>query len=399
MSRSSFSRRQFLTTSTGASLAFLSGCSLQNEPVLNVRPLVGAVPAQILGRFQSQLRQSTQPATLQFLPETNPSQLFKLLQEWRQANVKADSSPASFLDRLPLLGKSGRSRVADLVSLSDYWLQKAIQQSLIQPFEVSALPGWENLDPRWRSVVTRDPQGFPVATGPVWGIPYRWGTMVIAYRKDLFKQRGLQPPTDWSDLWQPGLKHRFSLPDQAREVIGLTLKKLGKSYNTTDLSGVPQLEAELQALHQQVKLYSSTAYLQPLMLGNTWAAVGWSSDILPILQRNQQLAAVIPQSGASLWADMWVRPSAVEQELSKLAIAWLQFGWQPAIASFWSNVSQTALPVLTNLPAKDLPESLQNNRLLLPESKLFDKNEFLLPLPEAAIAQYRELWLTLRKDS
>jgi len=245
MSRSSFSRRQFLTTSTGASLAFLSGCSLQNEPVLNVRPLVGAVPAQILGRFQSQLRQSTQPATLQFLPETNPSQLFKLLQEWRQANVKADSSPASFLDRLPLLGKSGRSRVADLVSLSDYWLQKAIQQSLIQPFEVSALPGWENLDPRWRSVVTRDPQGFPVATGPVWGIPYRWGTMVIAYRKDLFKQRGLQPPTDWSDLWQPGLKHRFSLPDQAREVIGLTLKKLGKSYNTTDLSGVPQLEAEL----------------------------------------------------------------------------------------------------------------------------------------------------------
>jgi len=29
--------------------------------------------------------------------------------------------------------------------------------------------------------------------------------------------------------------------------------------------------------------------------------------MLPVMQRYQQIAAIIPQSGTALWADLWVR--------------------------------------------------------------------------------------------
>lgn len=36
-------------------------------------------------------------------------------------------------------------------------------------------------------------------------------------------------------------------------------------------------------------------------------AVGWSSDIVPAAKRLTDVAVIVPKSGASLWADLWVR--------------------------------------------------------------------------------------------
>lgn len=37
-----------------------------------------------------------------------------------------------------------------------------------------------------------------------------------------------------------------------------------------------------------------------------WVAVGWSSDIIPVAKRMSNVAVIVPKSGASLWADLWV---------------------------------------------------------------------------------------------
>lgn len=39
-------------------------------------------------------------------------------------------------------------------------------------------------------------------------------------------------------------------------------------------------------------------------------AVGWSSDILPAAKRMSNVTVVVPKSGASLWADLWVWESS-----------------------------------------------------------------------------------------
>jgi putative spermidine/putrescine transport system substrate-binding protein len=251
----------------------------------------------------------------------------------------------------------------------------------------------------------------------VWGVPYRWGSTVIAYRTDKFKALGWTP-TDWSDLWRSELRDRISLPDSAREVIGLTLKKLGKSYNTQQLDKVPNLKKELASLHRQVKLYSSDAYLQPLILGDTWLAVGSSGDLLPLLQTQKDIALVIPVSGTALWTDLWVQPASGKPvplkknwmdfwrnfdfwkpvPLDKKWIdLWMDFCLQPQIAPQLSLLNKASSPIIFGMKPEDLPFAIRTNSVLLPDAKILAASDFLQPFGDAGVAQYRSLWQEIRQ--
>lgn len=221
---------------------------------------------------------------------------------------------------------------------------------------------------------------------------------MIAYQPEKFKSLGWIPK-DWSDLWRPELKGHLSLPDSPRTVIGLALKKLGQSAHLQDLATVPSLTSELQALHQQVKFYSSDAYLQPLSLGDTWATVGWSNEILPTIERDRTLAALIPATGTLLTADLWVHPVTAQPNpaRSALLLKWINFCWQPKIATQISLLSSAASPVFKGGQRLEIPPSLQQKPLLLPPAAVLQRSEFLLPLTTASSEQYLRQWLTMRQ--
>jgi len=393
------SRRSFLAGAAALTTGtLLGGCASQNQSALRIRLLNGSMPPQMLNQFRTVLKQANNQAILDFASESQLQTLFSLLQTWKQQGLQPQPASSGLPSWIPLVGNRKPPVIADLVTVDNYWLEAAIQQGIIQPFDDRSPKEWAKLaqDPKWQALVTRNDQGQPDPKGKVWGMPYRWGTTAIAYRQDLFREKGLKPPTDWSDLWRSELRGSFSLPDQAREVIGLVLKKLGKSYNTTDLSSVPTLRDELDALHQQVKLYSSEAYLQPLLLGDTWLAVGWSNDLLPLLQRNPGIAVVVPKAGTALWADLWVRPAGSASVISALTQQWLDFCWRSDVASQLSLLSQATAPAVLTLDRATLPSDLRENPVLLPDTAVLAASEFLQPLPANTIEQYRTIWETLR---
>lgn len=384
-----YSRRSFLTLAAGTTLsAALAGCGSQARSPLRVRVLNDALPPQIIGQVQRAFKQSATNGALEIEREPQLQALFALLQTWKQQGTKPGETTGWSLP-----GISGTAPLADWVSLGDYWLEKAIQQRLIQPIDPAAFKNWTQLPQtaQWQALVKRNEQGQIDPQGKVWGAPYRYGTTVIAYRRDLLHDRGIQPPTDWADLWRSELRGQISLPDQAREVIGLTLKKLGKSYNLPDLTAVPNLAAELRALRPQVKLYSSTAYLQPLLLGDTSVAVGWSTDVLPLLQRAEQIEIVVPKSGTALWAELWVRPAAATSAGPGVS-DWVNFYWQQQIATQLSLLSHATSPIVLTIDPNQLPLDLRQNPVLFPDAAILAKSEFLQPLSKATVEQYRTHW-------
>ncbi|MEG4054057.1 MULTISPECIES: extracellular solute-binding protein [unclassified Microcoleus] len=363
-------RRSLLLGAATLTLSQLAaGCD--SKPILKIRSLKNGIPAQLVSKFSRDVQPSP---LLQVTQEGQLKELFALLQEWKQVPQSKNQ--------------------ANLVMLGDYWLTLAIRQKLIKPIDPAKLPNWAQLPERWRNLVTRNDDGFLDARENVWGVPYRWGSTVIAYRTDKFKALGWTP-TDWKDLWRSELRDRISLPDSAREVIGLTLKKLGKSYNTQQLDQVPNLKKELANLHRQVKLYSSDAYLQPLILGDTWLAVGSSGDLLPLLQTQKDIALVIPVSGTALWTDLWVEP--VSGNPVSLVEKWIDFCLQPRVAPQLSLLAKASSPIIVGMKPEDLPEAVRTNSVLLPDAKILAKSDFMLPFGDAGIAQYRSLWQETRQ--
>ena len=383
-------RRSFLFgTSTLLISQLLVGCNASQQPKLLVQVLKGSIPGRIVNEFQGELeKELSQKAQLKFSPVSQLRDLFKKLQSYQKQKTGGKESEGFDISRI--FGKSEPDNI-DLVTLGDYWLQDAIEKKLIQPLSSEKLENWDKLSLKWQNLVKRDAEGLQSEQGQIWAAPYRWGSTVIIYRQDKFKKLGWEPQ-DWSDLWREELEGRISLLNQPREVIGLTLKKLGQSYNTDDFQKVPNLEQELQKLNKQVKFYNSSSYLEPLILGDTWLAVAWSNDVAPILARYPRLSVVVPQSGTALWADLWVQPKAenkenkVQQDLSN---KWIDFCWKPEIAKQIALITKANSPI-SDVKESDVPEQLK--KLLSTNPQVFDKSEFLLPLSKPVTDQYESLF-------
>ena len=394
------SRRSFLRLSTATAISQLVGGCGRFGGDSQILFLENSIPLQLIKDFR---QANNSLGKIDFKPQTQLAQIFARLNSLKSAE-KPSKKDKNVLEKI--LNKS--IIYPDLTTLGDAWLSSAIEKNLLQPLAVEDLANWQKLPNHWKQIVTRDQKGQPSASGKIYGAPYRGGGVVIAYQSKKLAELNLEIK-DWQDLWQPELRDRLALIDSPREIIGLTLKKLGKSYNTQDLTTVPELESALSALHQQVRLYSRDRYLESLVLKDTWVAVGWSTDIIPLLKRYPDLKLAVPTSGTSLWADLWVKPRLdretkdeaedidlqADRQISK---AWINFCWQPQAIKQISLFTDGVSPLLSTLDPAELPADLQDDPWLNLTESQSAKNEFLQPLNSTAQKQYRDLWLKTRKE-
>ena len=381
-------RRSFLlTTATIAIAQLLSSCG--NSPQgFTVSLLQGSIPLQLIGDFRKKIGKKDQ---VKFKPQAQLSELFKLLSDPSLAE-----SSSNFMEKLLGLFRQKTPKNPDLLTLGDYWLESAINQKLLQPLDSNQLENWDKLPLSSQKLVKRDNSGKSSDSGEIYGAPYRWGNTIIVYRKDKFEGLDWQPQ-DWDDLWRSELRDRISLLDSYREVIGLTLKSLGHSYNSDSIDSIPDLETKLVQLNQQVKFYSSDKYLQPLIIGDTWLAVGWSSDILPLMKRYSNLGVVVPKSGTSLWADLWIKPKSTPQMADNSTLsAWIDFCWQPKAAKQISLFTSGISPMWTDQESINLSKNTQNRDFMRATLDNLAQSEFIRPLKPEINQEYLSLWQKIR---
>ncbi|QSF49461.1 extracellular solute-binding protein [Thermosynechococcus sp. TA-1] len=338
-------RRQFCQGLFALGAIALSGCQATANTGLTVYLLRKSLPPQLIQRFRQQAG-----VGLQLRLRETPQEL---------ANTFAAG----------ILGSA-------VLSLGDAWIAQAVAQRQIAPIPKPLIQNrWDWAEP-WQPLLQLIGED-----DALWGLPYRWGATVLIYRRQFFADLGWEP-TDWDVLWHPSVQGHYSLLNQPREVIGLTLKSLGLSYNAPPTH--PELRQRLQRLRQGCRFFSSDAYLQPLMLGSTQLAVGWSTDVLPLLKRDPQTyAAVFPASGTALWVDLWV----CGQNPDAAALAWLNYWWQPEVAEQLSQFSDAPSPLVS-----DLRRTLLHRYIPLATPTAFAKSELLLPLDVAAQKRYDTLW-------
>ncbi len=255
----------------------------------------------------------------------------------------------------------------DLIVVGGSRLDVYRDRGWIRELEQESIPNRRHLDERWVNA-------FPAARE--YGLPYFWGTVGIAYRRDLVSG----PITSWMQLYQPAseLHGRIVMPNTARDVLAMALKARGHSVNTDDPDAM--IEAGRLAMEQKPAVaaysYVSVGEQSSLVSGSAVAAMVYGGDALNIAEHNSDVVYVLPEEGGAIWCDYFAVSAHTRKP--ELAHAFLDFINRPEMAARQAEYMYLATP---NRAARQLldPELL-SNPVIYPDQDALSQSEFYRPL-------------------
>jgi spermidine/putrescine-binding protein len=179
----------------------------------------------------------------------------------------------------------------DVANPSDYMIPALRAQGLILKLDHTRIPNLKNIGKRFRDT--------PLDPGSEFSMPFLWSVIGIGYDRTRIKET----VDSWNILWNPEYKNRILMLDDPSDCFAAALKLKGYSAN----SGNPKelLEARDLLIDQKplVKIYNSSNYEDIFLTGDVWVGQVWNGQMAVAIQRNPNLAFVIPKEGGSLSAD------------------------------------------------------------------------------------------------
>jgi len=256
----------------------------------------------------------------------------------------------------------------DLILISGLALDSYLKQGWLAQLPKPLSHDVSKIEERWW-------QAFPGAKAHA--VPFFWGTLGIAYRTDLVNE----PITHWRQIYNPApeMKGKITLIDSAREVLGMALKSLGYSLNS---SNKQHFNEALTLIQQQAPFVASYNYVDldegsALLSGETVAAMMYSGDALMLQEHSDQIAYVLPSEGGNIWVDYLAIPAKAKNP--KAAMDFINFLNKPKQAAqlasyvYYASPNEAAWPYLS-------ADFLQDTTIF-PSQKSLAQSEFFAPLP------------------
>ena len=209
--------------------------------------------------------------------------------------------------------KSGTGGYDVLDATSDF-LPIYIKEGLLQKIDVASMPGFENLEDRWRNPVW-DPKSE-------YSLSWYWGT--TSFSIDTAQYSG--PIDSLSLLFDPppSLAGKIGMFSSPTEVMSLALTYLGKPQCNTNPADLTQLQNLLLKQKAAVKIYNSDAVLERMSSGETVMSQDWNGDSMRARQARPSVAYAFPKEGVVAWAEtLSVPKTAKHPENAKKFIAFL----------------------------------------------------------------------------
>ncbi len=278
----------------------------------------------------------------------------------KQTYFDADSSR----DEL-LLESEGKGY--DLAIVDGSSLRVLAKRGWLEPINSAEIPNLKHIYPRWRRAQAQTED---------FGAPYFWGTVGIAYRKDLVAN----PVTSWMDLFRPdeSLRGRIGMIGDVKDMIGTALKALGHSLNSEDRQHLQQVEQLLVAQAPYVKTYHyiSLDEQSALVSGEIAMSMMYNGDALMVQEHNANIAYSLPEEGGNIWIDyLCVLSGSANKPAARQFINFLN---EPEIAARLAQYVYYATP--NQAAEKYLPEEFLQDTIIYPTREALDKSEFYRPL-------------------
>ncbi len=330
----------------------LSGCAKTDSKTLNILTWDGYIPQDVLTGYTEKTGVKINFSNF----ETNEEMLTKL--------------------------EAAKGGDYDIVIASDYIIDIARKKgSLLKELDKSKLPNYQNIDPNFQSQYY-DPDNL-------YTIPYAAGTPLIVYDAEAVSV----DITSYADLWNPVLSDSLVAMDDGRNIIGITLKSLGKSFNETDPAVLEQAKEKLFALKGNIRALSYDNP-QSLLISHE-ASIGYmfTPQVLEALKARPELKVVYPSEGMGFGIDnVFVPYNAPNADNAYSFINYILDG------EVGAKISQQILYICPNKASEPfLADDYKNNESLYIPSDILGKTEFIEDVGDAT-ATYDKIWTEFKQQ-
>ena len=263
----------------------------------------------------------------------------------------------------------------DLVIASDFVINIARKAGLLQKLNFDLIPNAAGLTPGMLSQYF-DPDNE-------YTVPYVAGTPLIVYNPDYVDIE----ITGYESLWDESLRDSVVVMDDARNIVGITLKTMGQSFNVTDDAILAQAAEKLNQLRPNIRVFNSDTPYVDLLSGECAVGYMFTPYAVMALDENPDLKIVYPEEGVGFGIDaLFIPANAKHPENANLFINFLL---DPKIAAQVAEAQLFACPV--QAAYEYIPEALQNNPAIKIPDELLKDAEFIVDVGEYE-TKFQNIW-------
>ena len=219
-----------------------------------------------------------------------------------------------------------------------------------------------------------------------YSIPYMWGTVGIVYNTDMVKE----PIDSWNVLWDKKYEKQILMLNSERDSIGITLKLLGYSLNTTDEKALNLAKEKLIEQKPNTLAYVGDQVKDQLIAKEAAMAVVWSGDAINLKTNYDNFEYVIPKEGSNVWIDSAVILKGTKNK--EAAEKFLNFLSRPDIAL--KNAQYIGYATPNTEAVKQLDPKITSDKDAYPDEEKLKTCEIFENLSDPKVMQiYSKIWL------
>ena len=272
----------------------------------------------------------------------------------------------------------------DVVIPSDYMIARMIEEDMLEPLNFDNIPNFADIDPELKNP-EYDPENL-------YSVPYMWGLMGVIYNTTMVDPEDIG---SWDLLWNEKYADDIVMIDNSRDAIGIALKRLGYSYNTTDAAQITEAVDSLIAQKPILQGYVMDEVFGKMEGGNAAIGTYYYGDYLTMLENNPDLGFYIPEEGTNIYVDaMCILKTAPNKANAEAFINYMcstEAGLKNCEEIWYST------PLLS--VREQLDPEVASDTLAYPNTDIMEMCESYAGLPQETLDLYDSEWTRLKSAS
>ncbi len=268
----------------------------------------------------------------------------------------------------------------DVIFPSDYVIEEMIKKDMLAKINLSNIPNYRYIDDRFKNL-DYDPNNE-------YSVPYFWGTLGIIYNTDMVTE----PVESWDILWDEKYAGQILMLKSMRDTLGVALKKLGYSVNSTNPDEIEEAKNLLMEQKKLVNGYYVDEIVDMMINGDAALALNWSGAAMDIYWEGaENISYAVPKEGSNMWLDCMVNPSASKH--NKEAEMFINFMLDPDNAYQNTEFVGYATPNRAALEMlKESSPEVVEMEAYMPSDEVLDLCEVFVDLGETK-ERYDQAWI------